>query len=135
MTGRFTNITLLNGGAQLRVEGPFNPGPNITSARVLFLLVQGDGEADTVIIENQAKWEKSASPNSWEATVENSGVFADGKPHPGKEPKLHIDPQHPMVRGIALAIGIQPAQKRPNSDKFDPPSIEALTWCAEVPLA
>jgi len=151
MVGQLTEVMLINSGSKLLVTGTFDPGDDdIHKARVLFLIVQGDGDKKTVIVEGEAEWKrtKKRGGGDWTALVDNEGVFPkpDGTAAKGsgasnnskaclqfKGTKL----QERMVRGIALAIAIKPAKPATQLElkgRFNPPQIEALTWCVELAL-
>jgi hypothetical protein len=135
MQGMFTEVKLVAGGAKVDVTGDFDPGNRkITKAKVLFMIVQGDGGPDTVILDGEAEWKRSANSTGkvqWSVRVDNRGVFADGRK--GRA-KLKPSTKDPMVRGIAHAIAFRPARSRRGQSPFEPPQIEALTWCVETPL-
>lgn len=133
MQGMFKEVKLVARGTKVSVTGDFDPGNReIRKAKVLFMVVQGDGGPDTVILEGEADWKRAAgSANKkvpWSVQMVNRGVFA----HAGRKgtAKLKPDAKHP-VRGIAHAIAFRPAK---SGSVFEPPQIEALTWCVETPL-
>lgn len=135
MQGMFTEVKLVARGARVSVTGDFDPGNRkITKAKVLFMIVQGDGGPDTVILDGEAEWRRPADSTGkvpWSVRVDNHGVYADGRK--GKA-KLKPNAKDPMVRGIAHAIAFRPARSRRGKSLFEPPQIEALTWCVETPL-
>jgi hypothetical protein len=133
MTGRFDHVVLLANG-KVRVGGPINPGPNINKARVVFLLIQGTGRPDMTILDGRQTWHRDTTKGddeqTWSVDIANDGQDQNGQPNA----KLALGAGG--VRGIAVAVGIQQAQERADEpNTFDPPAIEALTWCAEVPLS
>jgi hypothetical protein len=102
---------------------------------VLFLIVQGDGGPDTVIVQGETTWErdprKTDSKQAWSADVS-----VTGKRPGGGRGRLRIDAEHPVIRGIAMAIAVKPVQRSAaDRSKFDPPAFEVLTWCADTKLA
>ena len=151
MVGQLTEVMLINSGSKVLVTGTFDPGDDdIDKAKVLFLIVQGDGGKKTVIVEGEAKWKrtKKSGGGDWTALVDNEGVFP--KPD-GSAAKVSgasnnskaclqfkgTKLEERMVRGIALAIAIKPAKPATQLElkgKFNPPQIEALTWCVELAL-
>jgi hypothetical protein len=119
--GRFDRKIELPSQGKITVEGPFNPQDrSVTSGRVLFMIVQGEGQ-DAVMVEGEGGWEKG--DRNWSAKVSRRGTHVgDGSPG---------DLQLGLARGIALSIVIKPGKVFGGGSKFDPPSIEALTWCAD----
>jgi hypothetical protein len=151
MVGQLTEVMLIDDGSKVLVRGTFDPGDNdIHKAKVLFLIVQGDGDKKTVIVEGEAEWKRTRKRGGgdWTVLVDNEGVFpkpdgpavkGSGASHNSKAclqfkgTKL----QERMVRGIALAIAIKPAKPATQLElkgRFNPPQIEALTWCVELAL-
>lgn len=125
MRGMISDVRLVNSNNQVAVAGDFDPLRNdVKSAKVLFLIVQGQG-AKAAILNGEAIWNGPAK--TWNKTIDNVGIYADGsggaKLTPGG-----------VVRGIAHSIAIIPAQPSPGTSQFDPPQIGALTWCVETPL-
>ena len=139
MLGQFRTVRLVEDGNKIEVTGTFDPGdPDVATAKVLFLLVQGDGGRKTVIVEGEAKWKRSFG-DEWKIKVPNKGVFP--RPKSGaasNNSKARLEwkrsARQRMVRGIALAIAIKPAKPADIPRKFNPPQIEALTWCVELAL-
>jgi hypothetical protein len=134
MTGRFDHVVLLNNG-KVRVGGPIDPGPDIDKARVVFLIIQGDGRPGMTILDGRQTWyrdtTKGPDEQRWSVEIDNQGTDQTGAPNA----VLSLTDGR-AVRGIALAVGIQKAQERADAPgTFDPPAIEALTWCASVPLS
>jgi hypothetical protein len=120
--GRFDRRLPLPSSGRITVKGPFNPQDNkVDSATVLFLIVQGEGE-DAVIVDGEGTWNR-ANGNEWSGTTDRRGKHVGGEGtgrlHPG------------LARGIALSVVIKPAKTFDRGRKFDPPTIEALTWCAD----
>jgi hypothetical protein len=151
MIGQLTEVMLINNGSEVLVRGTFDPGDDdIDKAKVLFLIVQGDGGKKTVILEGEAKWKRTRKRGggNWTVLVDNAGVFpkSDGTAAKGSgasnSAKACLEfkgtkPEERMVRGIALAIAIKPAKPATQlalKGKFNPPQIEALTWCVELVL-
>ena len=139
MLGQFKTVTLVDGGDKIEVTGTFDPeDPGVATAKVLFLIVQGDGGRKTVIVEGEAKWKRNVD-DEWKIKVRNKGVFP--RPKSGAAPNISKarleykrNVKQRMVRGIALAIAIKPAKPADVPRKFNPPQIEALTWCVELAL-
>ena len=91
-----------------------------------------------MIVEGEAKWKRNVD-DEWKIKVRNKGVFP--RPKSGAAPnnsKARLEykrnVKQRMVRGIALAIAIKPAKPADVPRKFNPPQIEALTWCVELAL-
>jgi hypothetical protein len=133
--GKFDPVDLPSQG-RVTVTGPFDPqDPKVHFARVLFLVVQGAG-TDTIVIPGEGTWSRGGG--NWRGTVQRRGVPDLG----GSDRELRANE---IARGIAVSIVVKPGRvlvngeelppgKEPDSgDKvtFDPPSIEALTWCAD----
>jgi len=120
--GRFDRKLPLPRSGRIRVKGPFNPQDNkVESAKVLFLIVQGEGE-DAVIVDGEGTWER-AKGDEWSATIDRRGKHVGGK----GTGQLHRG----LARGIALSVVIKPGKTFDRGHKFDPPTIESLTWCAD----
>lgn len=127
MTGRITSVELQ--GNTLEVTGTFDPqDPRVDHATILFLVVQGK-DAAMVWTHGAGEW-KRPNGNHWTGTAPATGKSAGGGPgtigHAGGD----------RVRGIAMALVVLPAQEQEpaGSGKFDPPTIQALTWCATTKL-
>jgi hypothetical protein len=130
MTGRFNKrITLPPKGGDIDVRGPFTGDGDETAAVIHFLIVQGGEEhnspADqTVTVIGQGSWENGDS--EWSGTVSPQGRLPSGGNgwlHPG------------LARGIALAVAIKPESLTDDDPpKFDAPSYQTLTWCADFQL-
>lgn len=147
MAGQLGEVMLSKSGGKVRVTGTFDPGDDdVHKAKVLFLIVQGDGRADTVIVEGEAEWRRE-NGEKWTVSIDNNGVFPkpddtagmdNGTPDNSKARLVYKDkPKDRMVRGIALAIAIKPAKPATQLElkgRFNPPQIEALTWCVELAL-
>jgi hypothetical protein len=104
------------------VKGPFSPqDAKVDSAKVLFLIVQGDGK-DAVIVEGEGTWNR-AKGNKWSGKVDRHGKHVGGHGTGRLQPGL--------ARGIALSVVIKPGKTFDSGRKFDPPTIEGLTWCAD----
>jgi hypothetical protein len=121
-TGKFDRKLPLPSSGRVTIKGPFNPQDNkVDAAKVLFLIVQGEGE-DAVICDGEGTWER-ANGDEWSGMIDRRGKYAGGE---GKGP-LRLG----LARGIALSIVIKPGKTFDRGRKFDPPTIEALTWCAD----
>jgi hypothetical protein len=120
--GRFDRRLPLPSSGRITVKGPFNPQDNkVDSAKVLFLIVQGEGD-DAVIVDGEDTWNR-ANGNEWSGTTDRRGKHAGGKGTGRLQPGL--------ARGIALSVVFKPAKTFDRGRKFDPPTIESLTWCAD----
>jgi hypothetical protein len=120
--GRFDRKLPLPKSGRITIKGPFNPqDAKVDSAKVLFLIVQGEGD-DAVIVDGEGMWNR-ANGNEWSGTTARRGKHAGGK---GTGP-LHRG----LARGIALSVVIKPGKTFDGGRKFDPPTIESLTWCAD----
>jgi hypothetical protein len=127
MTGRFTTLVL--SGANVDATGTFDPqDASVDHATILFLVVQGK-DADMVWTHGRGEWQRGANNNTWIGTAP-----AEGKRAGGGDGTIVQGVDNNRVRGIAMALVVLPAQHRPNSPKFDPPTIQALTWCATTAL-
>lgn len=117
--GKFHQVNLPQAG-RVTVTGPFNPQDDrVHFAKVLFLAVQGEGP-DTVVIPGEGSWSKGAG--DWTGTMQRNGVRDLG----GSDRDLRAGE---IARGIAVSIVVKPGEVL-GEKAFDPPSIEALTWCA-----
>ena len=119
--GRFDRKLPLPRQGPIPIKGPFNPQDRaVDAAKVLFLIVQGDGE-DAVIVNGEGTWHRTGG-NEWRGTVPRRGPRAGGHGMGTLRPGL--------ARGIALSVVIKPGTVPPGGHRFDPPAIETLTWCA-----
>lgn len=101
------------------IMGPFKPQDSkVNAARVLFLVVQGEGE-DAVIVDGEGTWRRGG--NKWRGTAPREGRRVGGG--------MGTLQQGP-ARGIALSVVIKPEEVLDNPRRVEPPSIETLTWCA-----
>ena len=117
--GRFDRELSLAGQGPVTIKGPFDPQDSaVDAARVLFLIVQGDG-ADAIVVNGEGTWTR-ASGNEWTGRVPRRGPRAGGNGTGTLQPGF--------ARGIALSVLIKPSEEF--DGKFDPPMIESLTWCA-----
>jgi hypothetical protein len=122
--GKFSSPVALPSAGRVTVTGPFDPDdPEVNFARVLFLVIQGNGP-NTVVVPGQGWW--SRGNGDWSGDIQRNGV-ADLGPSTA-------DLQTGVARGIAVSIVIKPGKVLPD-DTFDPPSIEALTWCADFMIS
>jgi hypothetical protein len=121
-SGKFDRKLPLSDSGLVTIKGPFDPQDDkVDGARVLFLIVQGEGK-DAVIVNGEGTW-KRASGNDWSGTTDRHGKHAGGT----GLGELELGP----ARGIALSVVIKPGTTYDDGRKFDPPTIEALTWCAD----
>lgn len=120
--GRFDREMPLPRQGPVPVKGPFKPQDRaVNAAKVLFLIVQGEGE-DAVIVDGEGSWNR-ANGTDWNGTVDRRGKRVGG--HGTGTLKLGL------ARGIALSVVIKPGSVFDRGRKFDPPTIESLTWCAD----
>jgi hypothetical protein len=119
--GRFDRRLPLPSQGPVTIKGPFNPQDRtVDAAKVLFLIVQGE-DADAVVVNGEGTWDR-ARGNEWRGTVPRRGPRVGGGGTRALEPGL--------ARGIALSVLIKPGKAFDGGRRFDPPMIEALTWCA-----
>jgi hypothetical protein len=134
--GKFTKAYLPAGG-DVTVIGPFNPADDaVNVARIVFLIVQGrkQGTAlDTVVVRGEGKWHRTQPGpglTEWRGTCPRSGDTDLGPSNKNLEVGANV-----ITRGIALSIVVQRGeQPKQGATTFDPPSIEALNWCADVEI-
>jgi len=120
--GKFDRNMPLPPRGAVTIKGPFNPQDRaVDAARVLFLIVQGEG-ADAVIINGEGTWER-AHGDEWSGTIPRRGPHVGG----GGTGTLGLG----LARGIALSVVIKPGKLLDGGRRFDPPMIESLTWCAD----
>jgi hypothetical protein len=120
--GKFDRTLPLPRQGRITVKGPFDPQDrNVENAKLLFLIVQGEGK-DALIVEGEGAWSKDSGSREWVGSVNRRGKHADGG-----DGTL----QTGLARGIALSIVIKPGKLLDRGRAFDPPMIEALTWCAD----
>ena len=115
--GRFDRELPLPPQGLIPIKGRFDPqDPEVNAARVLFLIVQGDGE-DAVIVNGEGTWHR---PNDkWSGKAPRTGPCVGGGTGALQKGR---------ARGIALAIVIKPAMFL--DGKVEWPAIETLMWCA-----
>ena len=119
--GRFDPRLPLPTQGRIPIKGPFNPQDRaVDAAKVLFLIVQGEGE-NAVIVNGEGTWQR-AEGNEWSGTAPRTGRLAGGD---GTGTL-----QQGLARGIALSVVIKPGQVFDRGRRFEPPAIETLTWCA-----
>ena len=99
--GKFSPISLDSTGT-VTVTGPFGPDdPEVDSAKIIFLVVQGEGP-NAVVVRGEGPWNRGAGQD-WSGDAQRHGV---------------------------LELG--PSDLELETTDFDPPSIEALTWCGNI---
>jgi hypothetical protein len=115
---------------QIEVKGPFEgDGDERDDAVIHFLIVQGgeDRQApadQTVTVIGLGSWKKGQK--EWSGTAPRKGRLPSGG-----DGWL----QTGLARGIGLAIGLKPESlTKDDPPKFDPPSYQTLTWCADFQL-
>jgi hypothetical protein len=126
--GKFTKGYLPAAG-DVTVTGPFRPDDaEVDFAKVVFLVVQGRAQ-DTVVVRGEGEWKRDPGANSteWRGTCPRFGDPALG----GSDKELEEESGR-LTRGIALSVVVQPG--RVEDGEFDPPSIEALNWCADLEI-
>ena len=120
--GRFDRELPLPRQGRVPVKGPFKPQDRaVNTARVLFMIVQGEGE-EAVIVEGEGSWNR-ANGTDWNGTVDRRGKRVGGE----GTGTLKLG----LARGIALSVVVKPGSVFDRGRKFDPPTIETLTWCAD----
>jgi len=118
--GKFHQVDLPPGTGRVTVTGPFDPqDDSVNFAKILFLVVQGDRGGDVAVIPGEGSWSRGSG--DWTGTMQRTGVPDLG----GTDRELRAGE---IARGIAVSIVVKPGKME--TDDFDPPSIEALTWCA-----
>lgn len=118
--GKFDRDLPLPPQGPIPIKGPFNPQDRaVDAAKVLFLIVQGDGE-DAVVVDGEGTWQRPS--NEWSGTVPRRGPRAGGHGTGTLRPGL--------ARGIALSFVIKPGKVFDRGRRFEPPAIETLTWCS-----
>jgi hypothetical protein len=129
MHGKFDKQLTLPDEGEMEVRGPFTPDEDETAAIVHFLIIQGGEDrrapADqTVTVAGQGAWKQGET--EWSGTVSTKGrlpLGGEGWLQPG------------LARGIGLAVAVKPERLTDDSPpKFDPPSYQTLTWCADFQL-
>ncbi len=120
MNGMFHRILPLGSAGKVAIAGKFTPDRNEKAqvAKVLFLVVQGNGP-NAVTVEGEGQW-VAGGPNEWTGKVSRTGPLAGG----GTGSLVQG-----FARGIALAIVVKPGKL--TGSRFDPPTIQALTWCSD----
>lgn len=120
--GRFDRKLPLPRQGRVTVKGPFNPQDRgVDGGRVLFMIVQGD-DGEAVVVNGEGTWDRSKG-TEWSGTAPRSGPRVNG--HGTGTLTLGL------ARGIALSVVIKPGKVFDRGRRFDPPTIEALTWCAD----
>jgi hypothetical protein len=120
--GRFDRELELPSQGDVTIKGPFDPNdPEVDGGKILFLIVQGEDE-NAVIVEGEGTWQKG--DHEWSGKTKRHGKNPAGKPSSDEL-------QPGVARGIALSVVIKPGKVFAGGSKFDPPAIEALTWCAD----
>jgi hypothetical protein len=124
LTGKFDKKLFLPEAGDMTVRGTLTGDDDEDAATVHFLIVQGEGD-DTVLAIGEGKWERGGGPEpnpKWSATLSvDAGRHPDGKPGSFRTGEV--------ARGIGLAIAVKPGSVE--NGKFDPPSFQTLTWCAD----
>jgi hypothetical protein len=120
--GRFDRRLPLPTRGPIPIKGPFNPQDRLVdAAKVLFLIVQGEDQ-NAVIVNGEGTWHR-ARGKDWSGTAPRRG------PRVGGHGTGTL--RQGLARGIALAVVIKPGKVFDGGHKFEPPSIETLTWCAD----
>jgi hypothetical protein len=126
--GKFTKAYLPATGDVI-VTGPFDPDDEkVNLAKIIFLVVQVQ-DRDTVVVRGEGVWKRDpgGGETEWFGTVPRHGDLDLGPSN-----KELREEGGRMTRGIALSVVVQPS--RVLQSGFDPPSIEALTWCADLQI-
>ena len=131
--GKFTKAYLPAREGKVTVTGPFDPDDDdVKFAKIFFLVVQArrHGQAqDTVVVSGDGTWirDPGGKETEWSGECPRSGDRALGP----STRELEVGPDV-ITRGIALSIVAQ--RGRAEDGEFDPPSIEALNWCADLEI-
>ena len=114
--GKFDRELPLPPQGLIPIKGPFDPQDDaVDAAKVLFLIVQGDGE-DAVIVNGEGTWHR---PNGkWSGTAPRTGPCVGGGTGPSAGPR----PRH-RTRDRHQAAEVL-------DGRFERPAIETLIWCA-----
>jgi hypothetical protein len=124
LTGKFDKELVLPKDGDMTVSGPLIGDGDEDAAIVHFLIVQGEGN-DTVLAIGEGRWERGGGPEpnpKWSATLPlDKAHHPDGDPGSFRTGKV--------ARGIGLAIAVKSGSVV--NGEFDPPSFQALTWCAD----
>jgi hypothetical protein len=130
MLGQF--LTLVREGNVVQATGTFDPqNDDIKHATVLFMAVQGANDS-MVWTHGSGAWNRDdpVHGNKWVGSAN-----AEGDAPRGKRGWLDPDKDNGTVRGIAVALVVLPAQEADlGGDRFEPPTIQALTWCVSTKL-
>jgi hypothetical protein len=139
MVGQF--LTLVRNGDEVTATGTFDPqNPDVKHATILFMVVQGENDS-MVWTRGYGVWEKNdpatgeqADPNRVVPWVGTASAEGDGVN--GSRGWLEPGQDNGTVRGIAVALVVLPAQpgQGDRADKFEPPTIQGLTWCVSTKL-
>jgi len=132
MVGQF--LTLVRNGDVVTATGTFDPqDPDIKHATVLFMVVQGENNS-MVWTHGSGVWQRNHPDNgdNWVGTADAEGDGVNGS-------RGWLDPakDNGTVRGIAVALVVLPAQpgQGDRAGTFEPPTIQALTWCVSTKLS
>jgi len=139
MQGKFDSILELPASGKLRIKGPIKAKDDkISGAQVMFLIVQGKG-LNAVTVEGMGAWDGTVNDDGegeWTGDVDRTGLLPRDPNRPDA-PRTAGDLKEGTARGIAFAIAADEGEIVPNDDptpdtpwRFDPPSIQAVTWCA-----
>lgn len=132
MQGKFDKQLILPDAGEIEVRGPFEADADEPSATIHFLIVQEGEEVEdrhapadqTVTAVGQGTW--SRGDKEWTGMVSPKGRLPNGE-----DGWLHLG----LARGIGLAVAVKnESLTKDNPPKFDPPSYETLTWCADFHL-
>lgn len=129
MRGAFKRRQRLSAGSarKVDVQGTLTPDPDDEAAKVLFLIVQqldkkNPTNPDTFLtVQGEGDWKRPRSGNAlWKGKANRQGELSGG----GKDT---------LTTGLARGIGVAVVVKKGSVEdgEFLPPSIEALTWCAD----
>ena len=120
--GKFDRNMPLPPRGAVTIKGPFNPQDRaVDAARVLFLIVQGEG-ADAVIINGEGTWER-AHGDEWSGTIPRRGLAFRGR----RNGNLGTG-----ARTWHRTFGGYQAGQAPRRwTQIRSAVIESLTWCAD----
>jgi len=124
---------------EVTVTGTFDPDdPEVDFARIIFLVVQGEGR-DATVARGEGSWIRGKAVE-WTGTMERHGDLGLG-------PSNREFSLGERSRGIAISVVVKPGRLLERADEFpadtesqegdvlfDPPSIETLTWCADFAI-
>jgi hypothetical protein len=129
MVGQFLSLTMK--GDEVTALGTFSPqNEAVEHATVLFMVVQGENDS-MIWTRGSGEWKKGVNGSNWTGIAS-----ADGDGVNGTKGRLDPNKDNGTVRGIAVALVVLPAQpgEGDRAGRFEPPTIQALTWCVSTKL-